>query len=92
MSRREREIVRLAVEGNTSKEIAEEMELSVGDVNTRMRGVARKLHLISRHEVIIWVLQHPHLLKRDVSCEVGLHPFGCPCEAPYCLAMRIIAA
>ena len=91
LSARERQIALLRVQGKPSKEIAHRLEISVGDVNARILGIVAKAHLAGRDEVKIWVLQRPEVLQRGVEVEVGLHPAGCRCSSPYCLAMRATA-
>ena len=92
LARRERQIVHLAIQGKAPKEIAHALELDVRTVYARTEGILRKAGLTSPHEIVPWALQHPESLRRDATCELGLHPPGCTCDSPYCQAMRIIAA
>jgi DNA-binding CsgD family transcriptional regulator len=87
LARREREILRLSVIGQNPKQIAAEMELSVGTVNDRLRGAASKVGVNGRQELMVWVLQHPDALDQGVVAPRGLHPSGCRCASPYCMAM-----
>lgn len=96
LARREREILRLAVEGLAPKQIAAELELDVGTVHRRLVGIAIKVGVQSRQEVLNWALQNPTAIKQDVRSEPpierGLHPAGCPCASPFCQARRLITA
>lgn len=92
---REREILRLAVAGNTPKQIAATLEIAIGTVHRRLIGIAAKVG-VRRQDVINWAFQNPGALRRDVSREPaiqqGFHEPGCECAAPLCTARRIIAA
>jgi DNA-binding CsgD family transcriptional regulator len=96
LARREREILRLAVDGLAPKEIAGRIEIAQATVNNRFLGIARKLEVTGRQAVIMWALQNPAAIKLDVrDCPPitpGLHPATCGCPSPYCQAQRIIAA
>ncbi len=52
LSSREEEVLRLLAKGHRTKEIAEELDLSVGTVNTYVRHIYDKLHVRSRAEAV----------------------------------------
>lgn len=52
LSARETEILRLLARGHRSKEIADELGIGVGTVNTHVRHVYEKLHVRSRAEAV----------------------------------------
>ncbi len=52
LSPREEEVLRLLAKGHRSKEIAEELGLGVGTVNTYVRHIYEKLHVRSRAQAV----------------------------------------
>ena len=52
LSPREEEVLRLLAKGHRSKEIAEELGLALGTVNTYVRHIYEKLHVRSRAEAV----------------------------------------
>lgn len=52
LSPREEEVLRFLAKGHRSKEIAEELGVSVGTVNTYVRHIYEKLHVRSRAEAV----------------------------------------
>lgn len=52
LSQRELEVLQLLAQGHRSKEIAEELGIGVGTVNTYVRNVYEKLHVRSRAEAV----------------------------------------
>ncbi len=52
LSPREEEVLRLLAKGHRSKEIADELGVSVGTVNTHVRHIYEKLHVRSRAEAV----------------------------------------
>ncbi len=52
LSERETEIVRLLARGHRSKEIASELAIGVGTVNTHVRHIYEKLHVRWRAEAV----------------------------------------
>jgi DNA-binding NarL/FixJ family response regulator len=65
LTAREQEVLTLAAEGATNKEIAEELHLSRHTVKSHMRKILAKLHLERRHEAAAYArrkgLIPPHL-------------------------------
>ena len=55
LSAREEEIVRLLARGLRSKEIADQLDISAGTVNTHVRHVYEKLHVRTRAEAVAWL-------------------------------------
>jgi DNA-binding NarL/FixJ family response regulator len=55
LSAREEEIVRLLARGFRSKEIADNLGIGTGTVNTHVRHVYEKLHVRSRAEAVAWL-------------------------------------
>lgn len=51
LSEREKEVARLALEGKSNKQIAQELSISVGTVENHMTNIFRKLHIGSRKEL-----------------------------------------
>ncbi len=51
LSEREKQVARLALEGKSNKQIAQELSISVGTVENHMGNVFRKLHIGSRKEL-----------------------------------------
>ncbi len=52
LSSREEDVLRLLAKGHRSKEIAEELGLGLGTVNTHIRHIYEKLHVRSRAEAV----------------------------------------
>jgi len=52
LSAREEEVLRLLAKGRRSKEIADELGVGVGTVNTHVRHIYEKLHVRSRAEAV----------------------------------------
>ncbi len=52
LSEREEEVLRLLARGHRSKEIADELGIGVGTVNTYVRHVYEKLHVRTRAEAV----------------------------------------
>jgi DNA-binding NarL/FixJ family response regulator len=52
LSPRETEVLRLLAKGHRSKEIAEELGLGIGTINTYVRHIYEKLHVRSRAEAV----------------------------------------
>jgi DNA-binding NarL/FixJ family response regulator len=53
---REEEVLRLLAKGHRSKEIADELEIGLGTVNTYVRHIYEKLHVRSRAEAVAKLL------------------------------------
>jgi two-component system response regulator NreC len=58
LSPRENEVLRLIVDGYSSKEIAEQLVLSPSTVYTHQNNIMTKLNLNSRHELIRYAREH----------------------------------
>ena len=56
LTRREEEILRLIARGYRSKEVADELAISIQTVNTHLRNVYEKLHVRSRAEAVARLL------------------------------------
>jgi two-component system response regulator NreC len=54
LSRREREIFQLLIEGFSNAEIAEKLVISPSTVHTHRNNLLKKLNLTSRHELILY--------------------------------------
>lgn len=52
LSAREEEVLRLLAKGRRSKEIADELNVTIGTVNTHVRHIYEKLHVRSRAEAV----------------------------------------
>ena len=60
LSNREIQIVRLLVEGNTSQDVADELNISVKTVNNHRQNILRKLGAKSTSEVIRYAVMRGH--------------------------------
>lgn len=52
LSSREQDILRLLAKGGRSKEIADQLQIGIGTVNTHIRHIYEKLHVRSRAEAV----------------------------------------
>ena len=57
LTRREKEVLSLAAEGATDKEIAQTLTLSIHTVKSHIRNILSKLHLSHRHEAAQYALR-----------------------------------
>ena len=55
---REREVVRMVAHGNTNKQIATALGISVNTVKTHLKKVCYKLKLRSRVQIAYWVARN----------------------------------
>ena len=58
LSQREKEIMRLLVEGYSNKEIAASLVVSLSTVHTHRGNLMRKLGLSSQHELVQFAREH----------------------------------
>ena len=58
LTSREREIIQLLAEGNSNKDIARRLTLSVKTVETHRAAVMRKLELSSLADIIRWAIRN----------------------------------
>lgn len=58
LTRREREVLKLVAEGNTNKNIASKLSLSIKTVDSHRTNFMRKLGLRSAREVTLFALRH----------------------------------
>jgi DNA-binding CsgD family transcriptional regulator len=84
-------VARLLCRGETDKQIAWAFGLEKGTVSAAVTAMCQLLQVANRGEVSCWILQHPMSLQR-IGCLPGLHPMNCPCESPFCTALREEAA
>lgn len=65
LSPREQEVLRQVVMGKENKAIADSLEIALKTVEFHITNILKKLHLKSRDEAIIWMLNHrpDHLAK-----------------------------
>lgn len=59
LSSREREILRLLARGYAYKEMADNLGISIGTINTHVRRIYHKLHVSSRGEAVALFTQFP---------------------------------
>jgi DNA-binding NarL/FixJ family response regulator len=64
LSAREQEVLRLLAQGYRSKEIATELGIGLGTVNTYVRHIYEKLHVRSRAEAVARLLPEAQRLKK----------------------------
>lgn len=88
LSPRERDVLRLVVQGRATKAIAAELGLSWATVRDYLFKLQQGLGLRSRAELAVWGLQNPGAIAGRPS-HVGLHPDRCPCGAPLCAALAV---
>jgi len=58
LTRREREVVVLIVQGKSNREIAEELVLSTRTVEKHVANILSKLGLTSRAQIVRWAIEH----------------------------------
>jgi DNA-binding NarL/FixJ family response regulator len=58
LTRREHEIIQLLAEGNSTKEIASQLDLSVKTVETHRSNLMRKLNLHSISELVLYAVRN----------------------------------
>lgn len=63
LTRRERQVLRLVAEGNTSASIAEQLEISIRTVETYRANLLRKLNLRNQAEMVRYAIQHGLVLS-----------------------------
>lgn len=61
LSRRESEILRLVVAGDSNQQIADALYLSINSVKTYIRSAYRKMDVSSRAQAVVWGIQHGFL-------------------------------
>jgi len=74
LSRREREVALLVVEGLTNREIASRIFVSERTVEGHVEHIRNKLGCRSRAEVGIWIARHPELLDRVTPVMRAMRP------------------
>jgi DNA-binding NarL/FixJ family response regulator len=57
LTQREQDVLVLAAQGATDKEISEELSVSIHTVKSHMRNILAKLHLSHRHEAALYALR-----------------------------------
>jgi DNA-binding NarL/FixJ family response regulator len=72
ISRRERDVIRLAVEGLSNREIAERLQLSEHTVKNYVFRIFDKLGISSRVELVHYALSHKELLRAAEAGERAL--------------------
>lgn len=58
LSDREREVVRLLVEGKTYAEIADDMEVRYETIHTHLKRIRKKLGLRNRTAIAVWAVRN----------------------------------
>ncbi len=61
LSRRESQILRLVVAGDSNQQIADALYLSINSVKTYIRSAYRKMDVSSRSLAVVWGIQHGFL-------------------------------
>lgn len=75
-------------EGATNAQIAGVLGISEHTVKRHLKRMFDGLNITSRLELCLWGLQNtPALFDREWAAPM-MHPKGCECSAPYCVAMR----
>ena len=57
LTQREQDVLVLAAQGATDKEISEELSVSIHTVKSHMRNILAKLHMSHRHEAALYALR-----------------------------------
>lgn len=57
LSKREQEVLTLIAHGNTTKEIATKLYLSIGTVESHRTNIMRKLHLRNVAELVVYAFR-----------------------------------
>jgi len=79
LARRAREILDRKCLGASNKQIAAELEITVGSVNAHIRQICHKAG-IETWQIVIFGLQQPAARRQHGLCSAGLHPLLCPCD------------
>jgi DNA-binding NarL/FixJ family response regulator len=58
LSTRERQVLALLAQGSTNQAIAEQLAISLATVSFHLRGIRKKLHTVSRTEIVSIAVQH----------------------------------
>lgn len=64
LTEREREVLNLLAQGNTNKDIAQALFLSVRTVEAHLHNIYGKLGVTSRTEAALWAVNHDHKLGK----------------------------
>jgi two-component system NarL family response regulator len=67
LSQREVEVVRLIAEGNTNRQIAEKMFLSIHTIGTHRKNIFRKLKIRNSSELVYYALNKGIIQPREVD-------------------------
>lgn len=58
LTKREREIVQLVVDGCDNRQIAEKLNVAVKTISFHISNILKKLDVNSRHEAVAWVRKY----------------------------------
>jgi DNA-binding CsgD family transcriptional regulator len=81
---RERTIMRQMFSGHNIAQISEELEISVGTVNLRIRAICSKVAPQNRYQLIVYIFQYPRCLLEGSECPCGMHRVTDTCPCWYC--------
>jgi DNA-binding CsgD family transcriptional regulator len=88
VSNREGTICRLLALGITRKAIEHRLDILPSTLKTHIQRVSGPMHFVNQAQLVAWFLQHKGSFD-GAWCASTLHPEGCPCDAPFCLAVRV---
>lgn len=71
--RKEREVLGLLKDRLTLKEIGGLLEISVRTVRERLARSCERARLVDETEMMLFLIQHPHILEQGARCTPGLH-------------------
>ncbi len=92
-TRREREVLELLCREFQPKDIAAELGIALTTVYGCIQRLYGKYEVQRSHVALVcFVIRNPATFRRPVTSEKGLHPSGCPCSSPWCVALRQEAA
>jgi predicted ArsR family transcriptional regulator len=78
-------------QGESPKDIAAKLEISVNTAHTHVRNLASKAGVVGDRQLILYSMQQPQAMRPGRFCRPGLHAPLPECTCPYCLAMLVAA-
>jgi DNA-binding NarL/FixJ family response regulator len=88
LSRREREALRLLLEGLNPNDIALEMDVAQSTADTHIRHLCEKTGVSSPGQAALFAVQQPSATRRGAAFRKGLHMVDATCPCGHCKARR----